>query len=83
MTNVQDEIIKAIDLIVQKALETYRDNDVIGMVTKVNGAMCTVSINGANYTVKNGIGVALAAGDSVWLRIPNNNYNNMYIASKR
>lgn len=81
--NIQDEILKSIDLIVQKALEKYKDNDVIGMVTAVNGDVCTVSINGASYNVKNGIGINLTPGNQVWLRIPNNNYKNMYIASKK
>lgn len=81
--DIQTEIIKSIDLIVQKALEKYRDNDVIGIVTEVKGEMCTISLNGATYKVKNGIGVSLRSGDKVWLRIPNNNYKNMYIASKR
>ena len=81
--DIQTEIIKSIDLIVQKALEKYKDNDVVGVITAVNGNMCTISLNGATYNVKNGIGISLKNGDQVWLRIPNNNYKNMYIASKR
>ena len=79
-----DELKKGIQTYVTKILENAPfDKTVTGVVNSVTNNLYTVTINQKQYTnvpclFKN----VITSGDIVKVRIPQNNYNNMYIEGK-
>ena len=71
--NIQNEIIKTIELIVQKAVENQQNLDVSSVVVGIKGNKAKVIVDGAEYWVNNTLGLAI--GDNVWLHIPNSRKN--------
>lgn len=79
--SVQDEIINTIETIVNKYLSRLKiPRDVVSVVTAISGNKYKVNIDGADYWVKDGIGLNLTVGTQVWIRIVG---NEKYISSRR
>lgn len=78
-----DEIFKAIEIMVQKKIEYLINQDIATIVLQRNGEKYKVNLNGADYWIKDGVNLSPTVGSSVWVHIPNGNYNNAYICAKK
>lgn len=81
--NIQEEILKSIELMLQKALEKHQTSDVASVVTEIKNNKYKVTINGADYWVKDGVGIKPAVGTLVWIHVPNGQIGNAYISARR
>jgi hypothetical protein len=81
--NIQNEIIKTIELIVQKTVENQQNLDVSSVVIGTKGDKAKVIVDGVEYWVDNTLG--LEVGDGVWMHIPNSrkNMNQMYMSNTK
>lgn len=79
--SIQEKIIQSIDLIVERSLEKYRQQDVSSVVTEIKNGKYKVLINGADYYVKDGVCVNPNVGTSVWIHMPNGNIKDAYISA--
>lgn len=78
---LKDEIKQAINTIVKKEIQKLNiSRDVTSVVMDVKGDKYKVSIDGADYWLKDGIGLSLTIGTHVWVRIVG---NEKYIASRK
>lgn len=80
--DIQNEIIQAIDILIQKRLPTTR-MDIPTVVLGVEGDKYRVNIDGIDYNVKDGVNINPTIGTKVWLHCPNGKINQAYIAAKR
>ncbi|MBO5146845.1 MAG: hypothetical protein J6C19_15180 [Lachnospiraceae bacterium] len=77
--SIKEEILQAIKTLVKKEIQKQsQSRDVVIVVTGIKGDKIT--IDGAEYWLKDGIGLNLAVGTQVWVRIVG---NEKYIASRR
>lgn len=81
--NIQEEILKSIETMVEKTILKFQNPDVASVVTGIHNGKYQVSINGADYYVKDGVGISPGVGTAVWIHIPNGNLKNAYIAALR
>lgn len=81
--DIQNEIIKSIDIIVQKYLERYQFLDAESVVLEVKNNKYKVNINGGDYYVKDGVGINPTVGTAVWIHIPNGDIKNAYISARK
>lgn len=83
--NIQAEILKSIEIMVQKALRKYERTEMAAVVEAVNGDKYTVTIDGYKYEVKDGINLNPSVGTPVWVKLPNGtgNMTGAYIMAKR
>lgn len=78
---VKEEIKQSIKTIVQKEIQKLNiSRDVTAVVMEIKGNKYKVSIDGADYWLKDGIGLNLSIGTQVWVRIVG---NEKYIASRK
>lgn len=78
---IKDEIKQSIRMIVKKEIQNLNiSRDVTAVVMEIKGDKYKVSINGADYWLKDGIGLNLSVGTQVWVRIVG---NEKYIASRK
>lgn len=78
---IKDEIKQSIRMIVKKEIQNLNiSRDVTSVVMEIKGDKYKVSINGADYWLKDGIGLNLNVGTQVWVRIVG---NEKYIASRK
>ena len=77
--SIQEEIIKTVEIIVQKYMTKLKiSRDVVCVITDISGDKYKINIDGTNYWVKDGIGLNLTVGTQVWIRIVG---NERYISS--
>lgn len=81
--NIQDEIIKTIKMMVNKEIENQRNLSVASVVTEVKGEKYKVIVDGAEYWVKDGVGISPTVGMAVWLYKPNGSVKQMFIMAKK
>lgn len=84
--DIQEEIIKSIDVIVRKYMERYQLVDVTGIVTGEKNEKTNkyqVTINGADYHLKDGVNINPTVGTAVWVHVPNGDMKNAYISARR
>ncbi len=83
--SIKEEILKAIDILVQKAIEKYEHNEIATVVEAVNGNKYAVMIDGTRYEVKDGINLKPSVGTPVWVKLPygTGNMTGAYIMAKR
>lgn len=80
--DVQEEIFKTIETIVDRYVAGLNlSHDEPGIVLGTSNGMYIVSIKGGKYTVKDGVNLRPRANTPVWIRIPNNDYNQAYICA--
>lgn len=80
--NIQREIIKTIDVIVQKRIEAIVGSisyDIATTVEEVVGGKCRVTISGTTYLLEVGTGISPVANDTVWVHVPNGKITNAFI----
>lgn len=78
---IKDEIKQSIRMIVKKEIQNLNiSRDVTAVVMEIKGDKYKVSIDGADYWLKDGIGLNLNVGTQVWVRIVG---NEKYIASRK
>jgi galactose-1-phosphate uridylyltransferase len=83
-TDIQDEIIKTIEIMVNSVLKKKlktSSRDVTAIILDIKDNKYKVSIDGHDHWLKDGIGLGLTVGMPVWIRIVNG--ANMYIASRK
>lgn len=69
---------------VQKAIVKYQILDVATVVAEVKNNKYKVTIDGAEYWLKDGVGITgLSTGTPVWVHLPNGKIGDAYIAAKR
>ena len=83
--NIQEEIFKSIETIVQKILEKSNLTKIVpSVIVDKKGSKYVVTINGTNYVVEDGIGFSgLHTSSPVWVTVPNGDYSKAYISAKR
>lgn len=83
MTNIQDEIIKAIKLIVDNEIGNLKNSDMEAKIVSINSdGTYKVRINNADYDVKNGTNISFKIGTKVLVHSINGNFNNKVIVAK-
>ncbi len=81
---LQDEILKTIEISIQKYKNTcIQSRDVSSIVTNINNDKFEVDIDGVKYWIKNGVDISLSTGDHVWVHVPNGNMNEMFIMARK
>ena len=80
--DIQNEIIQAIDILIKKRLPVAQV-DIPTVILGTQGDKYKVNIDGADYYVKDGIGLNPTAGTKVWVHLPNGKMNQAYIAARR
>ena len=80
--DVQEEIFKTIEIIIDRYVDRLNlSHDEPGIVLGTSNDKYIVSLKGGQYTVKDGVNVHPSANTPVWVRIPNNDYNQAYICA--
>ena len=85
MSAIQDELIKTIQLLIDKSIGNRTRSDVSTVILEISNGKYKVPIDGVEYWVKDGIGLNLSVGTHVWVHIPNGNptqMNQAYICAK-
>ena len=78
----QEELIETIDILIDKALNRQsRGRDISSVILEIKEDKYKVNIDGKEYWLKDGSGLNLTVGMSVWVRIVSG--ANMYIASRK
>ena len=82
--NENDWAVQIIAEAIQKAIEHNQmpKCDYEGIVKSVNGNYCTVSLDGHDYSIKNGINVSFKVGDKALVHCINGNFNKKVIIAK-
>lgn len=78
-----EELLKSAEIIIEKKIAKLINTDIPAIVTQVNGEKYKVNLNGADYWIKDGVAISPTVGMSVWVHIPNGNYNHAYICAKK
>lgn len=83
--DIKQEIINAINIIVDRRIQSLSNNDVLAMIMEVDSTRdrYKVKINGIDKWVKDGVGISPTVGQSVWIRIPNGQIKDAYIQARR
>lgn len=83
LVNIQEEIFRTIEnLTKQNSSSALYDIPTIILRAEGNNKF-KVKINGAERTVKDGIGLNLQPGSAVWVHAMNGNLSELYVISKR
>ena len=81
--DILNEIYQTIDNIVQRRMEQSGLNNQVQAIvlgSSANGKY-TISVNGAKYSVRDGVGINPKPNTPVWVCIPNNDWNKAYICA--
>ena len=80
--DVLNEIYQTVDNIVQRRMEqSGLNNQIQAIVLGSSNGKYTISVNGAKYSVKDGVGINPQPNTPVWVCIPNNDWNKAYICA--
>lgn len=82
MGKLSDELLRAIDFMIQKRIEKMSSSDLTAIVTKTSDKYCFVQVNGQEYKVKNGTTHTFSAGEICLIRCINGDFNNKIIIAK-
>ena len=80
--NIQKEIIKSIDIIVQKRIEAKVGSisyDVAATIEAVSSGKYQVTISGTTYLLQVGTSITPSVNDTVWVHVPNGKLTNAFI----
>ena len=82
--NETDLAVQVLADTIQKAIEYNKmpKCDYEGIVKSVNGNHCTVSLDGHDYSIKNGTNISFKACDKVLVHCVNGNFNKKIIIAK-
>ena len=80
---IEDKLLEAIDIIAQSKDEVIPyDYTVRGKVVEINSNICTVNINGEEYSAYIMNGINIAVNDIVLIKKENNNDSNKIVVGK-
>ena len=80
--SLSDKLLETIDYAIERQTKDLRNNFVRATVLgTLPDNKYKVAINGVEYGLRSGNGLAYSAGDVVMVHIPNNDYNKAYILS--
>ena len=79
-----DLAVQSIAEAIRKAIEQNQSPkcDYEGIVKSVKDNYCTVSLDGHDYSIKNGTNISFKAGDKVLVHCVNGNFNKKIIIAK-
>lgn len=82
--NENDLAVQIIAEAIQKAIEHNQmpKCDYEGIVKSVNGNHCTVSLDGHDYSIKNGTNISFKINDKVLVHCVNGNFNKKIIIAR-
>lgn len=80
---IKDEIIKTVEIIINKKIENLLNRDASGVVTEIKENKYKVNINGSDYWLKDGVNINPNIGTAVWIYIPYGNMINAYICGRK
>ena len=84
--SIKEDLFKATEIIVDTKLKKYKTDITIPSVIMgiENNGKYKITLDGKNYTVKCSLpNVDLRAGQSVWIKIPNGDFNSKHICGIR
>ena len=80
--DIQQEIIGAINALMDKGMP-LPNVEVPTVILAIEGDKYKINLNGSEYYAKNGLGVELTVGQSVWVKSLGNSSTNYYIIAIR
>ena len=84
---VKDELLDTIEMMVKKSLDKYSQGSQNRVepciVTDIVSGRYKVNIDGADYLVKDSVGLGVKIGTQVWVMIPNGNVGQGFVFAKR
>ena len=81
-TGVNEQLLNVIEYAVDKKIADMRENFVRTAIKALaSDYKYVVVINGSEYTVPSGLGLAFKTGDKVWVHIPYGDYKRAYICA--
>ena len=82
--NENDLAVQIIAEAIRKAIEQSQSPkcDYEGIVKSATDNHCTVSLDGRDYSIKNGTNISFNAGDKVLIHCVNGNFNKKVIIAK-
>ena len=83
--DIQNEILRAIELMVEKSIEKHTTTEFKSVVEEIDNDLYKITYEGHSYWVKDGVNCSPTVGSLVWLRCPNGiatNPKNLYICAK-
>ena len=82
--DIQNEIIKSIEVMIDKSLERYDATTTkAGVVQSINNDRYLVVIDGVEYNVYDAVGCDPGIGKGVWVQIPNGRVTDAFITGLR
>lgn len=83
-TEIQDQILKSIDIMIKEKLKNLKFNYYIeGKIVSINSGVYTVKINGEDETLSARSGLTLSVGEVVLICVPNGNTSFKFIDMKK
>ena len=80
--DILQEIYQTVDNIVQRRMEqSGLNNQIQAIVLGSSNGKYTISVNGAKYSVRDGVGINPKPNTPVWVCVPNNDWNKAYICA--
>ena len=79
MNTIQEEIIKSIDVMVQKRMDENKSFDVATVIEEIKDNKYKVRINGTYHWVTKGVYLNLSIGRRIWVRVPDGDLSKAYI----
>lgn len=73
--SIQDELIKTIELMIDKKISDRMNLDVQSTVIDVKDGKYQIMLDGATYWVYDAVGCSPTVGSAVWVHTPNNRNN--------
>ena len=82
---IKDEIIKTIEIMVNKEIKKIKaDKTYPSVITSVENGKYVISLNGSNYKIKCAIpNVELKTGQQIWVTVPCGDLKGMFICGVR
>lgn len=76
------EILKAMQILIDKSVEKVTKADLEGVVVEVNANYYAVLINGTNYKIKNGTNINFKVGERCLVHCINGDFTKKIIIAK-
>ena len=84
MNNIQNELISAINVLIDKSLENYDSTTTkAGVVKSISNDRYQVMVNGTEYNVYDAVGCDPGIGSGVWIQVPNGKVTDAFITGLR
>jgi len=83
--SIQDELLKSMQIMINEAAKKIQPAEYASVVESVNNGKYTVTIDGYQFEVKDGINLQPTVGTPVWVKCPygQGNMTGAYIMARR